>query len=1205
MPKTVNFQANERVDQTDLDAATSGFTRDAMKLNRASMVLDNQSRILRGFRVELPDQNSYPGRVTIHGGIAFDKEGTLLFTEDQDKISRTITLEGANSNFYIEIEFTEADSDVDSRAFWDPTVDQGTDPSGDERPDGQEFSNNIATRKNPDWKIVNPVSTTSFQRDSIPTSTRVPVIHLVTDASNKITGAVNPGLTTEKFATTLLEQIGTTQLRVQDPYLLAGVGNSITVSEGAGSSEIVTVSKIDYDAGLVTTSSMSNSHSPGDIIRSQTATEPDFIVEADYGRYRRAMLSNQIDFRDKLFQGDEKHGEVLSMGHGAAALLSPDRSDVNLQSLKDQVDFLSAQLSEMKWGAMDPWLAKDSNFRCPPGLQANLPGTPRYFDRVSGLMGGRSKTITIGDGVNSWGDLNGNDAALITQALGLLPSTGGTIFLKRGTYYCDGGVSWGDGIDATLQGEEGTIIDCLNGNYWYIDSMTGVTIKNVVIRDGDGSSQVGIYLDTSPNKLILEEVSFTNCQLLMDTVTPNLTSFKRCTWTAFNASMATTSLVKLGAGAGAYSLHGVFDDCIFYHLTSSALANSLIDLTNSTAAAPANGLTFKDCQFYSFDSSIFAPTIHLGTSPYNVNFERCEFGAGTALCHVYFLEGEQLQIRNCNNLTPHGLVQCFTSEQITIVANRGVDQGFTSIYCLNCSRVKIKDNHFTTNSGISLFFKSIHFEITADVEDYLIEGNTIIGNPSATFNLTLGVHFDIKDNAKVFRDIKMIGNTFQTLEVGVFFAHSVGTGGIYEDVMISNNSFIDKSSDTQKLALTAGSATTTRRWMINNNTFRGIDPSTTATFAGLGRYGIYLQSTSNTHISIQGNSFVDVGTTVFAVPASAITCGSMGYGTISNNVIENVQGTFAYGIQASWLSGNNHVVVSGNQINHIVSTTGFAIGLNFDATSDCTITGNDIYSVSSATASMAYMMWWNGGSGNGATNTVISGNTMQSGGPADCGGIRLEGEYAFKLTITGNKMNYLRFGVYILPAGGTPDFNQVVIADNVIDVSSGSLTTYAIYLNGVNVAYVNRGAYRVCNNVITARGAGISSAIYITQLDKGVIVANNDVHVTDAGATSYAIVVDNTRMFQVIHNNIFNLTSNDIMIKADHASNNVFVIAFNIVDYDTAAPVSTSISTNGAGTPGIVGLNLCDEAPSGSVSHYNIASSNAGLATGGTQFIGY
>lgn len=1205
MPKTVNFQANERVDQTDLDAATSGFARDAMKLNRASMVLDNQSRILRGFRVELPDQNSYPGRITIHGGISFDKEGALLFTEDQDKISRTITLEGANSHFYIEIEFTEADSDVDSRAFWDPTVDQGTDPSGDERPDGQEFSNNIATRKSPDWKIVNPISTTSFQRDSIPTSTRVPVIHLVTDASNKITAAVNPGLTTEKFATTLLEQVSTTQLRVQNPYLLAGVGNSITVSEGAGTSEIVTISKIDYDAGLVTTSSMTNSHSPGDIIRSQTATEPDFIVEADYGRYRRAMLSNQIDFRDKLFQGDEKHGEVLSMGHGAAALLSPDRSDVNLQSLKDQVDFLSAQLSEMKWGAMNPWLAQDSNFRCPPGLQANLPGTPRYYDRVAGLMGGRSKTITIGDGVNSWGDLNGNDAALITQALGLLPSTGGTIFLKRGTYYCDGGVNWGDGIDATLQGEEGTVIECLNGNYWYIDSMTGVTIKNVEIKDGDGATTFGVYLDTSPNKLVLEEVTFTNCQLLMDTVTPNLTSFKRCIWSANAASMASVPLIKLGAGAGAYSLHGVFDDCQFYHLTSSALANALLDLTTSTATSPANGLTFKDCQFYSFDSSIFSPTIHLGTSPYNVNFERCEFGAGTALCHVYFLEGEQLQIRNCNNLTPQGLVQCFTSEQITIVANRGVDQGFTSIYCLNCSKVKIKDNHFTTNSGISLFFKSIHFEITADVTDYLIEGNTIVGNPNPTFNLTLGLHFDIKDNSKDFRDIKIIGNTFQTLEVSIFFAHSVGSSGKYEDVMISNNSFVDPDSDTQKLVLTAGTATTTLRWMINNNSFRGVNPSTTATVAGIGRYGVYLQSSTNTEISIQGNTFYDIGNTSFPVPASAITTGSMANGVISNNVIEDVEGSFAYGIQASWVSGCSQVAVTGNKITNITSTTGFAIGLNFDATTNCSITGNVISYVSSATASMAYMMWWNSGAGNGATDTVISGNMMQSGGPADCGGIRLEGEFAYKLTIVGNKMNYLRFGVYIHPAGGTPDFNQVVIADNSIDVSSGTLTTYAIYLHGGNVSYNNRGAYRICNNVITARGAGISSGIYITQLDKGVIVANNDVRVTDAGATSYAIVVDNTRMFQVIHNNIFNLTSNDIMIKADHASNNVFVIAFNIVDYDTTAPVSTSISTNGAGTPGIVGLNLLDEVPSGSASHYNIASNTAALAAGGPQYISY
>ena len=155
------FHPAERLDLNDMLHATSEFPRDVTRLNNKSLLLDRRPRVLRGFRIEVPDQGTYKGRIVVHNGIGINRDGQILHNEEVLTTSRTVTLEVASKAYYIEIEFVEQEASADSRAFWDPTVDQLTDPSGDQRPDGQEFSQNVSTRKVWDWKVVSPITTSA------------------------------------------------------------------------------------------------------------------------------------------------------------------------------------------------------------------------------------------------------------------------------------------------------------------------------------------------------------------------------------------------------------------------------------------------------------------------------------------------------------------------------------------------------------------------------------------------------------------------------------------------------------------------------------------------------------------------------------------------------------------------------------------------------------------------------------------------------------------------------------------------------------------------------------------------------------------------------------------------------------------------------------------------------------------------------------
>ena len=400
MPKKLNISSNQRVDLDDFTRAASDYTQEGDNFSRQKVLLSGNSAVARGFRIEISDQVASPGEFTIYNGVGVDKAGNILNNEQQVADARTLTLAGAGLPFYVEIEYTESESDVDSRAFWDPTF------SGN-NPPGKEFTLNVATRLTPDWQVVQPVGTSAFTVTGSVNSIRIPIAILTTNGSNEITG-----FTAVNAATVLARDAGTldTEIEVIDSLVFPTTGNA-TVGGTA-----VAITGNDRTNNIISLSgALGVAKVAGDIV---VETGP-----------AAAFVPHSADSRTMLFSGDEERGTALVADpeDGAA------RSDIQLASLKDHVDFLSAQLRELKYGNSRPGNTST------PSITFNT--SARYYEYAGSIAGARGWSFTVGDAVTSYGDFNSTADDLGTQlqaAHDLLDVTnGGSIFVKSGTYVWD------------------------------------------------------------------------------------------------------------------------------------------------------------------------------------------------------------------------------------------------------------------------------------------------------------------------------------------------------------------------------------------------------------------------------------------------------------------------------------------------------------------------------------------------------------------------------------------------------------------------------------------------------------------------------------------------------------------------------------------------------------------------------------------------
>jgi len=1179
MPKFPQMRPNERVDLVDF-GAVFGYARESDSLLTKKNILDRQSRIIHGFRVEIPDQNTYPGRVVIHGGASFRYDGRMVFNEDQLDVTKSVTLDAPGTTYWLEIEFVEANSDVDARAFWDPTVENGTDVSGDALPDGEEFSANVATRKTMDWQIVTPIRTGAsamFERDVVGTlsSLRIPLIRLATDGSGKINSTGNPSLTTEKAASILLRQISTTQTVVRDASLFVS-GQDIFVTAGGATQELATLSAVDIETGLLTHSviNFTGDHQPGDIIRATGTGTADYVTSASYGRYYRdrQTISSQNDWRDTMYQGDEVHGDVLSR-----SLSSPTgRSDMSLESLKDHVDFLAAQIQELKWGSLNPWDSGTSARRIPPGLLANFPTVPRHYDRAGGVMGARTAAVTVGDGVNSWGDFNGATQAVLQAAHDALPAAGGKIILKRGSYHLTADFNWTSTGSVTFEGENGTTI-IVDGGRIHVATTGSVTINNLIIQGG--TSNVGILVDTSnPGGFMMDTVLMTDAAFYLNAALPATAVFHRVWFWGIGGAMSAIPLFKVSGTNGVIS--GNFAECDFNHFSMLSLTCSLIDGINGAPTQAFNYAKFNNCTFTT--ALLNFESINLGTNPNLVHFNKCMFWGWLIPCHVRATGGNNIKFIDCigaDILIPPSIGTAFfqgsTVNHLEIsgyVDNNPI--GWPTIDLTDCSHVKITKCDLVTTSGTALGNSAIKVtSASGDINDYLIEGNTISGD--YTTNNSMGFLFAITgDAARVVSNVIIRDNNFRYLETGGCFSNPLPAAvGTYKNIEIVGNQFRDSPSGAInfKLGLLFGDRSSRNNVNISDNTFDELNPPTTNTVSGNPRSAICILGSNNYEFTINNNLISKVGATGFELPnTAAIYFTSLGTSTISNNTIETVIGKGGFGILGvtGFTNGKicNNTLTAVNTVTGGVGLQSWAVGIYMLTAINVSVTGNvctTIYGPSSGTgvgiATLETAGSW--------TNVTITGNSFLGNFSSVMRGVEIGTSGTVNtVTISGNTGYFMDIGVYIAATGG--NYDHIAITGNTLTGGGGIIVALAMATTRKNVS--------ITGNTLNT---GSYDSIMIQGIN-GVTVSGNNVSSTAAKNNIIVIACQKT---SITGNYLYTIDvasplNSACNVNLSDSSNVVYIVSDNICDRNVVlgGMPNASILTFGSGNT-VVGQGLvCD-----------------------------
>ena len=328
MAEKVNWIPNIRVDIEDLEQSTHGYTGELVKESNKRLIKDHYPRVMEGFRVEISDAANK--EITIYGGAAVDGDGRLITNEDTLSIARSITLSG-DATYYIEIEFLENLSSTDARAFWDPTFDNGLDPSGDPRPDGRETPQNVSTRVVQDWQIVNPPSTSGFDISTTPGSTKIPIA-VITVSGGAITSPLgSPARTVFSQSYTS----GVMAIRCNNTRILPNSFDA-KLGEGTVNEEDISVVSNDREAGLLTLAApTTNDHDVGERVLNNSAGAAEFVDELV--TYDDPIASTAGDARLRLYQGDTETGYSLSQDTNSGS----GESDIQVANLKNYVDFLA------------------------------------------------------------------------------------------------------------------------------------------------------------------------------------------------------------------------------------------------------------------------------------------------------------------------------------------------------------------------------------------------------------------------------------------------------------------------------------------------------------------------------------------------------------------------------------------------------------------------------------------------------------------------------------------------------------------------------------------------------------------------------------------------------------------------------------------------------------------------------------------------
>ena len=748
------------------------------------------------------------------------------------------------------------------------------------------------------------------------------------------------------------------------------------------------------------------------------------------------------------------------------------------------MDFLSAQIQELKWGATSPYLPATAAERLPPGLAVPLDTVPRYYSRSSGVNGARTAAITIGDGVTSWGDINGTSEVVLQAAHDALPAAGGRIFLKRGSYTLANDLDWTNTGSVTIEGEEGSII-VVSGGRIHIATTGSIALKNIIIQEG--TTVVGILVDTAnPNGFWMENVLMSNAAFNLNAALPSTSSFRRVTFGAASIGMAATPLFWVGTTG---TVSGTFNECDFFHASMVSASCSLIDCINGTPTIAMSGANFVDCSFLTLLTNV--ESVNLGYTSNLVAFDRCYFASGLTLCHVRAFGGTNIKFTNCIGMD--SIAAFFQGIDVTHVEVSGYlnnnTVAFPAVELVNCNRARIRGCDVKVNSTVSLAGCAFLITCTTGiVEDTLIEGNTIKGDttkgPPTDFSLTTGIIFRNNGGAlTTFSNIRVRGNCFDSVETGIYFANP-GVTGIYAGVNVSGNQFTDNSGGLGialnfKLGVLFGASSVLNDVDVVENCFEGIGARVVDLVAGNPRTAIRFLGAFNNNINILSNVISGVGSLVNTTSDSAgIYLSTLASGSIVGNTVQSVCGIGSWGIHVGGYLYS--CTVTGNVFKDINSPTGDAAGINIPNCSDSTLSSNTFNNITSTAGGMGYAILASTITGT-IENVSMVGNNCFSG-DATSSFIKINVFTTKKVSITGNTFNNIvgaaAEGILVMAAGTGGDLQSITITGNILTCAQDGITvdsiTAAVYKNvaiqGNNITALTENGinvYRIIGCTIT------------------------------------------------------------------------------------------------------------------------------------------
>ena len=1120
MPKALNVFPSERIDLTDFELGTRTYADEKVQLEAERTLLDQRSHVLDGFRISL---SSSPGQFTVYNGNALNRDGARLTNEDQENASRTATLGAASTTYYVEIQFNSTASDTDARAFWDPSFNNGTSLPYK----GKEFAENVSTRISSDWTIVSPISTSGFDITSNPNSNKIPLAVLVTNGSGLIVSGSNPGMSTAPASSVMDEDAAATtqKVRVRDARFISST-SSVIVGFGLGTAETKAVSSIDRRNGIITLAApLVNDHGVGEVVRS-TSTEQ-FIVENPIPHNVVVLPSVHPDKQRRFFQGDEYRGSGLFPSKTGTG-----RDDLNLRSEKDYIDFLSAQIREMRWGA--PKVGVNSALP-PTSFTANA----RYFDSSGGIAGSRTASITIGDGINSWGDLNGTTDAVFTSAVTALPPTGGIIFVKKGTYVLANAVTINKPIQLICEGLGLVTINKGNTSAGFIvnpgvnqvaaisdltlgldaaattDLVLSVTGGTLLIRTSNILSKTSLgsclikaentsFFNTSslgPSPQVALEVAtgatlgssvFSNCNISTDVFTANSVGL-RCIGTLSNVAFDNTSIVgysAIGFGAGNHASVR-FSDCTLQgwaqvvsssgKLTNSSITNTSVNAILATNSLPSvmftnlQGVQLLGLAFSAGVSSASPASPHsllqmVGTLA-AVTVEACYFSNASS-----YAQGVDLSVADCS-----GHVTISNCSFIGLV------NGISSTGLQARSQLNIAGNLFDGNSGVDT--KNAVTLVSAGNSSISITNNNVTRLTGTTL-LVAAIYVKCTGSNNM---ITCSANRLDTLAA----APSLSCSGIVIDGDVFNHKALIADNILYSLVgpayviginclggnsgnhhivvnnfidtLTSSSGSTTGLFITRTNSSQICHNSLIA-LSGTSLYGMDLATISSTDISNNKSNCM-----------LRITAGGNS-NKFEGNILELVSNT-VYGIQFQAISSMSGLSILNNTIRCPADLlTGIRVEGSTSSVSidSVNIQGNNIIGMSGTSLSNYGILVQQRSVG-----LVIKGNTIS------------EGAFTFS-----------NFGIALVTTVTGPAFLGVNISDNTLvgdAAASGARTTgLGILVSSSQTITISNNSCLWNRGVVTG-SAEISVIAFTVNASGGVSITGNSVYTPESG--SKAIVV--------------------------------------------------------------------------------------------------